>query len=132
MLQRAASTVIQAAAYLTAIILLRHVAPDLSIKQDMLLAGAAIGTPHVRRTPDARHHRRAITDAIGLVLLRCAEENTTFWAWLPSDWLRLIGAGVEEFERPWPGWIDGTVRPYVAAYAAVGLLSAAGSRGRPR
>ncbi|MFC0438026.1 hypothetical protein [Kutzneria buriramensis] len=22
-----------------------------------------------------------------------------------------------EFERPWPGWIDGTVRPYVAAYA---------------
>ncbi|MFG1687737.1 hypothetical protein ACGFNP_46805 [Nonomuraea sp. NPDC049269] len=41
--------------------------------------------------PDTPHHRRAITDAIGLVLLRCAEENTSFWAWSEQDWLRLIG-----------------------------------------
>ncbi|HEX8347450.1 MAG TPA: tyrosine-type recombinase/integrase [Actinoplanes sp.] len=69
------------------------------------------------RPPVARHHRRAIHDAIGLVLLRCEQENTIFWAWSPSDWLRLIGANVAEFERPWPSWIDGTVRPYIAAYA---------------
>ena len=67
--------------------------------------------------PDTPHHRRAITDAIGLVLLRCAEENTSYWAWSEQDWLRLIGVSVAEFEHPWPGWIDGTVRPYVAAYA---------------
>jgi integrase len=67
--------------------------------------------------PDTPHHRRAITDAIGLVLLRCAEENTTYWSWSEDDWQRLIGASTGEFERPWPGWIDGTVRPYVAAYA---------------
>lgn len=67
--------------------------------------------------PDTPHHRRAITDAIGLVLLRCAEENTSYWGWSEEGWLRLIGTSVAEFERPWPGWIDGTVRPYVAAYA---------------
>ena len=22
-----------------------------------------------------------------------------------------------EFERPWPGWIDGTIRPYVTSFA---------------
>jgi len=67
--------------------------------------------------PDTPHHRRAITDAIGLVLLRCAQENISYWGWSDDDWLRLIGTSVAEFERPWPGWIDGTVRPYVAAYA---------------
>lgn len=67
--------------------------------------------------PDTPHHRRAITDAIGLVLLRCAADNTTYWAWSEEEWARLIGTGVAEFERPWPGWIDGTVRPYVTSYA---------------
>jgi len=69
--------------------------------------------------PDTRHHRRAITDAIGLVLLRCAEEDTAFWGWTDEDWARLIGTSVAEFERPWPGWIDGTIRPYVTSYAYV-------------
>lgn len=66
--------------------------------------------------PDTPHHRRAITDAIGLILLRAAELETAYWAWTPQEWLRLIGTTVDEFERPWPGWIDGTVRPYVVAY----------------
>ncbi|MET8630907.1 hypothetical protein ABZW30_45725 [Kitasatospora sp. NPDC004669] len=66
--------------------------------------------------PDTPHHRRAITDAIGLILLRAAELGTAYWAWTPDEWLRLIGTSADEFEKPWPGWIDGTVRPYVAAY----------------
>jgi len=67
--------------------------------------------------PDTPHHRRAITDAIGLVLLRCAAEDTAYWGWSDADWARLIGDSVAAFERPWPGWIDGTVRPYVTSYA---------------
>jgi integrase len=67
--------------------------------------------------PDSRYYRRAITDAIGLVLLRCGEDNTAFWGWSDADWSRLIGTSATEFERPWPGWIDGTIRPYVTAYA---------------
>lgn len=49
-------------------------------------------------------------------LLRAAELETAYWAWTPQEWLRLIGTTVDEFESPWPGWIDGTVRPYVVAY----------------
>jgi len=60
--------------------------------------------------PDTTHHRRAISDAIGLVLLRCAEDSTSYWAWSEDDWLRLIGTSVAEFERPWPGWIDVSLR----------------------
>jgi hypothetical protein len=67
--------------------------------------------------PDSRYYRRAITDAIGLVLLRCGEDNTAFWGWSDADWSRLIGTSATEFERPWPGWIDGTIRPYITAYA---------------
>ncbi|MGW3951865.1 Tn3 family transposase [Streptomyces sp. NPDC004752] len=67
------------------------------------------------RCPDTPHHRRAITDTIGLILLRAAELETAYWAWTPQEWLRLIGTTVDEFEKPWPGWIDVTVRPYLVA-----------------
>ncbi|MGF6889579.1 hypothetical protein ABIA39_009044 [Nocardia sp. GAS34] len=67
--------------------------------------------------PDSRHHQRAIADAIALILMRCAEEGKTFWGWSDQDWVRLIGTGQKEFEQPWPGWIDGTIRPYLTAYA---------------
>ena len=30
--------------------------------------------------------------------------------------MRLIGADRHAFARPWPDWVDQTVRPYVAAY----------------
>ncbi len=67
--------------------------------------------------PDSRYYQRAITDAIGLVLLRCAEDNSAFWGWSDEDWAGLIGTSAAEFERPWPGWIDGTIRPYITSYA---------------
>jgi len=67
--------------------------------------------------PESRYYQRAITDAVGLVLMRCAEEGTAYWGWSDQDWARLIGKSVTEFEQPWPGWIDGTVRPYVVSYA---------------
>jgi hypothetical protein len=71
----------------------------------------------LRWCPDTPAHRRSVTDAVGLVLLRCLDENTSFWAWSTDDWLRLIGPDHIQFEAAWPGWIDGTVRPYVAAFA---------------
>ena len=67
--------------------------------------------------PAAPRHRRGATDAIGVVLLRCAEDGSTYWAWSDEEWARLIGADSAEFERPWPAWADGTVRPYVTACA---------------
>ena len=68
--------------------------------------------------PDTQAHRRAVTDAIGLVLRRCLEEETSFWAWSSQTWLQLIGTDHVAFEAACPGdWIDGSVRPYVAAFA---------------
>jgi hypothetical protein len=51
----------------------------------------------------APQHRRAVTDAIGLVLLRCAEDGTSCWAWPDEGWARLIGASTADFARSWPG-----------------------------
>jgi integrase len=67
--------------------------------------------------PDTRDHQRAVTDAIGLILRRCLEKRNSYWAWSGDDWLRVIAPTAVEFEAAWPGWMDGTVRPYVAAFA---------------
>ncbi|MGI5290513.1 tyrosine-type recombinase/integrase [Nonomuraea polychroma] len=58
-----------------------------------------------------------MTDAIGLVLHRCRETERSFWSWSSETWFELIAPGAAEFLAAWPGWIDGMVRPYVAAFA---------------
>lgn len=67
--------------------------------------------------PDRVNHRRAITDAIGLVLHRCASEGTSYWAWAPQDWARLIGTDRASFTAGWPPWLEPFTRPYVTALA---------------
>ncbi|ADI12928.1 hypothetical protein SBI_09810 [Streptomyces bingchenggensis BCW-1] len=49
------------------------------------------------RCPDTPHHRRAITDAIGLILLRAAELETAQWhfASLPGSGHRGLVAELE-------------------------------------
>jgi hypothetical protein len=47
-------------------------------------------------------HRRAVTDAIGLVLLRCAQGGTTYWAWSDEEWARLI----EGTTQSWASWVE--------------------------
>ncbi|MFE7045222.1 hypothetical protein ACFU9X_39145 [Streptomyces atratus] len=44
-----------------------------------------------------------VTDAVGLILRRCLEDGTSFWAWSADDWVRLIAPGHKEFEEAWPG-----------------------------
>ena len=61
--------------------------------------------------PDTALHRRSSLDGIGLVLARCAEEGAAFWGWPEEAWVRLIGADRHAFARPWPDWVDQTVRP---------------------
>ena len=70
----------------------------------------------MRDRPDTQLHRRSSLDAAGLVLSRCIEEGTAYWGWPEEAWVRLIGEDRHAFARPWPGWVDQTVRPYVAAY----------------
>ncbi|MBO3752122.1 hypothetical protein J5X84_39175 [Streptosporangiaceae bacterium NEAU-GS5] len=61
--------------------------------------------------------RSMVTDAVALVLHRCMERETSFWVWPSEMWLELIAPDAAEFLAAWPGWIDGMVRPYVAAFA---------------
>ena len=67
--------------------------------------------------PDTPLHRRSANDAVGLVLRRCSEEGTAFWGWSEDTWVGLIGEDRHAFARPWPSWVDQTVRPDVVAYS---------------
>ena len=69
--------------------------------------------------PGTDQHRRAVLDAAGLVLLRCAELGRSFWAWTEDDWLDLIGPHSRSVRRPWPAAAAAAVRPYLAAYACL-------------
>ena len=71
----------------------------------------------LRDCPDTPLHRRSGKDAVALVLRRCAEEGIAYWGWPEEAWVRLIGEDQPSFGRPWPGWVDQTVRPDVAAYS---------------
>ena len=81
-----------------------------------LLAPLDAARSELRDRPDTPLHRRSAKDAVGLVLRRCAEEGTTFWGWSDDAWVKLIGEDRHAFARPWPGWVDQTVRPDVVAY----------------
>jgi Phage integrase family len=70
----------------------------------------------LRDRPDIALHHRSAKYAIGLILSRCAEEGAAYWGWPEEAWVRLIGEDRHAFNRPWPGFVDQTVRPYVAAY----------------
>lgn len=71
----------------------------------------------VLEAPDERIYRRAGHDAVAMVLHGCAQRGTVYWAWTTDTWVELIGATAAAFVRGRPGWVDGTARPYVAAFA---------------
>ncbi|MEU7989450.1 hypothetical protein AB0B56_31750 [Streptosporangium canum] len=54
---------------------------------------------------------------MGLVLARSGQLGQTYWQWTAAEWIDLIGTTSQEFLRPWPGWLDSGVRPYVLTYA---------------
>lgn len=66
--------------------------------------------------PDPPHQRRFAIDAMGLVLMRSGQLGTAYWHWSAEQWTILIGTSAAEFQRPWDGWLDSGVRPYVLAY----------------
>ena len=82
-----------------------------------LLAPLDVARSALCDRPDAPLHRRSAKDAVGLVLRRCLEEGTAFWGWSEDTWVGLIGEDRHAFARPWPGWVDQTVRPDVVAYS---------------
>ena len=68
--------------------------------------------------PDDPYHHRSALDAVGIILHACAATQHAFWAWSPTDWIEdVLAASQQAFQRAYPGWIDGAVRPYLVAIA---------------
>lgn len=42
-------------------------------------------------SPPTAHRRRAMEDAIAVLLVRCAELGQTFWGWSTEEWIHLLG-----------------------------------------
>jgi integrase len=69
-------------------------------------------------TPDNSYHHRSALDAVGIILHACATTQQAFWAWSPTTWIdAVLTASQQAFQRAYPGWIDGAVRPYLVAMA---------------
>jgi integrase len=68
--------------------------------------------------PATAQDRLGVVDARGLVLLRCRERGSAFWAWSDADWVGLIGRSVAEFKSARADHaIQATIRPYLLALA---------------
>ncbi|MDN5917910.1 MAG: site-specific integrase [Pseudonocardia sp.] len=70
-----------------------------------------------REGAPGRRQRRAADDAIGVILWRCGQSETSFWDWPPETWATLIGPGTAGFGAPWPETIDTAARLYLVCYA---------------
>jgi integrase len=69
-------------------------------------------------TPDDPCHHRSALDAVGIMLHACAQTQQAFWAWSPATWIaEVLTPSQQAFQRAYPGWIDGAVRPYLVAMA---------------
>lgn len=68
-------------------------------------------------SPPTSHRRRAMHDAVAVVLLRCAQVGRSYWGWTAKDWLEVIGTDQTAFRRSASEWADEAVRPYLSAHA---------------
>lgn len=68
-------------------------------------------------SPPTAHRRRAMLDAVAVLLTRCHNSGRTFWAWSGTEWTDLLGRTQAEFRANAPAWAGDEVRPYLAAHA---------------
>lgn len=68
-------------------------------------------------SPPTPHRRRAMDDAVAVILQRCADVGRSYWGWTSGEWTQLLGADQAAFRAGAPAWADEAVRPYLAAHA---------------
>jgi integrase len=68
-------------------------------------------------SPPTTHRRRAMDDAVAVIVLRCAKVGRSYWGWTAEDWAEVIGTDQAAFRRSAPSWADDAVRPYLSALA---------------
>ena len=68
-------------------------------------------------SPPTSHRRRAMGDAVAVILLRCADLGRAYWGWTIQEWTEVIGPDQVAFRDRAPGWADDAVRPYLVLHA---------------
>jgi hypothetical protein len=68
-------------------------------------------------SPVTVHRRRAMADAVAVLLVRGAEIGRTFWVWSTEEWVDLLDRDQVEFRRNAPAWAGEEVRSYLVAHA---------------
>jgi len=63
------------------------------------------------------HARRAMHDAVAVLLLRCAETGRAFWSWGEQEWRGLLGRDHKAYQEQVPVWAEGYVRPFLCGHA---------------
>lgn len=63
------------------------------------------------------HLRRAMNDAVAVLLLRCADSGRSYWGWTEKEWLDLLGRNHKAFRGQVPDWAEGAVRPFLCGHA---------------
>ena len=96
----------------------------IDLRDDEVRAIGELGVRNLRRlqyhdphSPATAHRRRAMADAVAVLLVHCAEKERTFWGWNTQEWVHLLGRDQAEFRRNAPAWAGEEVRPYLAAHA---------------
>jgi integrase len=62
-------------------------------------------------------HRRSASDAVALLLQRCAVHGRSFWAWDAASWAGVLGTSGKAFLATYPRWADTSARSYAIALA---------------
>ncbi|MGW3941649.1 tyrosine-type recombinase/integrase [Streptomyces phaeochromogenes] len=67
--------------------------------------------------PPSMRVRRAMHDAVAVLLLRSAEMGRAFWGWSEQEWLNFLGRNHTAYRDQVPAWAEGYVRPFLCDHA---------------
>ncbi|MFJ3308332.1 hypothetical protein ACIPSA_35700 [Streptomyces sp. NPDC086549] len=67
-------------------------------------------------TPTMRM-QRAMSDAVAVLILRCADVGRVYWDWTAQEWLDLLGRNHQAFREQVSDWAEGAVRPFLCGHA---------------
>jgi len=62
-------------------------------------------------------HRRSASDAVALLLQRCAVHGRSFWVWDAASWAGVLGTSGKAFLATYPRWADTSARSSAIALA---------------
>jgi integrase len=62
-----------------------------------------------------RRQQRCADAAVAAILRECTRQQSAYWGWAPSTWVRILGATQRDFRAVHPVWVDRQTRHYLIA-----------------